>query len=502
MWNLWRKAEMKREAQLCALLIAVLFLLIFAPPSSSLAQAGITAAQDRAEIQFPDSLTFSVELQSRAEIQQITLEYRVQQVTCGEVIAKAFPQFTPGKAVTATWTWEMKQSGSLPPGAKIYWLWQVTDAAGNTLTTQEQSITWLDNTHAWQTLSGKNVNLHWYDGTDTFGQELLDAAVAALANLEQNTGLKPKKTIDLYIYANTDDLRAAILYEPGWAGGQAFSQNDIVIIGISAGQIDWGKGAIAHELTHVLVGHLTFSCLGFVPGWLVEGLAMYGEGGLDDFSKAAFEQAVADNTLISVEALSGGFSENPDKANISYSESYSLVNFLIEEYGKDQMLALLKALKEGAAVDEALEAVYGYDINGLEDDWRDNIGAQPRLASVKNAPATPTATLVPTIEPVSGAAAGPTPAPTRARTPLETEPPTPTSSLQPTAQATVTRAAPTRISKPSPTETPAPKKSSPSWFSGVVRVFTSGGAACLILAGVGLAFFFAVLRPSRRKRKL
>jgi hypothetical protein len=492
---------MRREAQLCARFLAVLFLLIYAPPSSSLAQTGITAAQDQAEIQFPDSLTFSVELQSQAEIQQVTLEYRVQQVTCGEVIAKAFPQFTPGKAVTATWTWEMKQSGSLPPGAKIYWLWQVTDTAGNTITTQEQSITWLDNTHAWQTLSGKNVNLHWYNGTDTFGQELLDAAVAALTNLEQSTSLKAEKPIDLYIYASTDDLRAAILYEPGWAGGQAFSQHNIVIIGISAGQIDWGKGAIAHELTHVLVGHLTFSCLGFVPGWLVEGLGMYGEGGLDDFSKAALEQAVADDTLISVEALSGGFSENPDIANISYSESYSLVNFLIEEYGKDQMLALLEALKEGATADEALEAVYGFAINGLEDAWRANIGAHPRQAPIEAAPATPTATLVPTIEPLSGAAAGPTAAPTRVRTPLEAEPPTATSSPLPTARATVTRAVPTRVSKPSQPETPAPKKSSPSWFSGVVRIFTSGGAACLILAGVALAFFFAVFRPPRRRRK-
>ena len=146
------------------------------------------------------------------------------------------------------------------------------------------------------------------------------------------------------------------MYEPGWTGGQAFAENDIVIIGIAPGQIDWGKGAIAHELTHVLVGHLTFSCLGYIPGWLVEGLAMYGEGGLDDFSKAAFEQAIADDTLISVEALSGGFSENPDKANISYSESYSLVNFLIEKYGKDHMMALLKALQEGATVDGALES--------------------------------------------------------------------------------------------------------------------------------------------------
>ena len=89
------RMEAKRLA--AAGLLVFLFLLFFAPPSSSLAQTGITAAQDQAEIQFPDSITFSVELQSEAEIQQVILEYRVQQVTCGEVIAKAFPQFTPGQ---------------------------------------------------------------------------------------------------------------------------------------------------------------------------------------------------------------------------------------------------------------------------------------------------------------------------------------------------------------------------------------------------------------------
>jgi hypothetical protein len=29
--------------------------------------------------------------------------------------------------------------------------------------------------------------------------------------------------------------------------GAGLPEHDIVIIGISAGQIDWGKGAIAHE---------------------------------------------------------------------------------------------------------------------------------------------------------------------------------------------------------------------------------------------------------------
>jgi len=245
---------------------------------------------------------------------------------------------------------------------------------------------------------------------------------------------------------------------------------------------------------------------------------MYGEGGLDDFSKAAFEQAVTDDTLISVEALSGGFSENPDQADISYSESYSLVNFLIETYGKDQMLALLKALQEGATVDGALQTVYGFDINGLEDAWREDIGAQERQATLTDGSATPTSTPVPTIVPVSGSVVESTTTPTRGAVTLETATPTKTSSPLPATAppsatsrppptitkanpAKPTPAMPTRVSKPSPTTTQEPEKSSPSWLSGVVRVFTSGCVACLILGGVAIVFFFAVLRPRRRRRK-
>ena len=74
-------------------------------------------------------------------------------------------------------------------------------------------------------------------------------------------------------------MRDAVLYEPGWTGGLAYPDHNIVIIGITPDQMDWGKRTQAHELTHVLVGQLTFSCLGDMPTWLNEGLAMYGEGG-------------------------------------------------------------------------------------------------------------------------------------------------------------------------------------------------------------------------------
>jgi hypothetical protein len=330
----------------------------------------------------------------------------------------------------------MKQSGSLPPGATIWWRWRVTTTDGKELVTDQQTITWLDSSHRWQKLAGKQTTLHWYTGSQTFAAELSDSADKALANLAQTTGLQADGSIDLYIYASSNDLREAILYEPGWVGGAAFAPNNIVIVGIATNQTEWGKQIIAHELTHVLVGRYTFSCLGDEPTWLDEGLAMHGQGGPDPESERNFKTALTDDKLMSVRSLSGGFAEARDKADLSYSQSYSLVSFLIKEYGQDKMLELLRALRDGTPIDEAMKSVYGFDSDGFEDAWRAKIGAKPR-STAGRAAASPTPTLVPTIVPVAGVVT-PSPIPTQTPTPLPataTPVSTPTPTAQPVASA-------------------------------------------------------------------
>ena len=79
-----------------------------------------------------------------------------------------------------------------------------------------------------------------------------------LTLLKNDAGLVPDSPIDLYIFGSTNDMKDAILYEPSWTGGQAFPEQNIVILGISQAELDWGRSSIVHELTHVLVGHLTF----------------------------------------------------------------------------------------------------------------------------------------------------------------------------------------------------------------------------------------------------
>jgi len=355
-------------------------------------------------LDFPESATYRVTVTSDADITSVVLEYGNEQQTCGEVIAKAFPQFTPGKTVEAEWTWEMRQSGSLPPGAQLWWRWRVTDANGNETVTETKTAIWLDDIHDWQTLNNgdsQGVRLHWYEGDQTFATDLAKAAYDGLLFNETQSGLEAETPIDIYIYANTDDLQEAILYEPSWTGGQAFPDQDIVILGVSTSELDWGSKTIVHELTHVLVGHLTFSCLGDVPTWLNEGLAVYSEGGLDEASQQQLEDAIQNDTLLTVRSLSGGFSEVADKAYLSYSQSYSVTKFLIETYGQAKMTSLLIALRDGLTIDEALIQTYGFNIDGLEDAWRGAIGAQPRPVPAQPT-AQPTPTFVPTIVPVSG----------------------------------------------------------------------------------------------------
>lgn len=387
---------------LCVILLAPLGRLSAAP------RADVT--NNKVEFSFPETATFSADLSSAATITSVTLEYGDEQLTCGNVIARAFPKFDAGKTVSVEWTWDMRQSGSLLPGTIIWWHWRLVDETGAEFVSEKKTAVWLDDVHDWQTIASDFLRLHYYDLDAATAQDLLAAGEESLSRNEKQAGLKADAPIDIYVYASYQDLREAILYEPQWTGGQADAAHNIVIVGLSQFDHEYDRRVVIHELTHVLIGRFTFSCLSDMPSWLVEGLAVYSEGPLDDQSQAQLDKAVRNNDLLSVRSLSAGFSEEFDQATLSYAESYSLVKFLIERYGQEKMTSLLITLRNGKAVDDALLEVYGFDVDGLEDEWREAIGAAPRTVSAQPT-AQPTPTHVPTIVPLSGAPLAVTPTP-------------------------------------------------------------------------------------------
>ena len=60
----------------------------------------------------------------------------------------------------------------------------------------------------------------------------------------------------------------------------------------------------------------------------------------------------------------------PD-ASLDYAQSYSMVKYLVNLYGIEDLRSMLQALSEGNTEDEALMVAYGIDAFTLENQWRE-----------------------------------------------------------------------------------------------------------------------------------
>ena len=382
--------------RLLPLILLVPLLALAAAPRPS-----IDVAEAEAILYYPDRIDFTLHAASTEQIVLAEVEYGLEVASCGTDVNRAQPEdFEPASIVDAVWTWDMRQTGSLPPGAQLWWRWHIVDAGGSEHRTPTQTITWLDDIHSWQTLSESNLSLHTYNASPDMARQLLAAAVDGAARLRTELGPLPADDVNVYIYADTQAMADAILFEPQWTGGMAFSEFRTIILGISEQDLEWGLNAVEHELAHVIVGNLVSACYARLPTWLSEGLAMVAEGGLDADSQFLLEQALRDNAFYPLRALSDGFTEDPGRASLAYAQSFSLVTYLLETYGQASMLDLLDAAQAGSRPDAALLEVYGIDSDGLDQAWRAWIGAPPSTGTSARSAAT--ATLMPTYPPVAG----------------------------------------------------------------------------------------------------
>jgi hypothetical protein len=93
------------------------------------------------------------------------------------------------------------------------------------------------------------------------------------------------------------------------------------------------------------------------------------------------EEAILEDELISVRSLCSPFSAETEKARLSYAQSYSLVRYLLDNYGQERMLELLAILKQGSTYDEALTEVYGFNIDGLDAQWRGTLASHTVISA-------------------------------------------------------------------------------------------------------------------------
>ncbi len=387
-----------------------------AEPAATLLPAAAIRSNEAA-VSYPHTVTFRLELAPGQSISSAVLHYDVAQRSCVEVGSEV-PVTPDGN--TLEWTWVMSRSGNPPPGSELWWQWELRDEVGNTVYTPQQSQPLEDDRFQWRTVSNDGIHLHWYEG-DSVGPALLEAAVAGLEQLEEEMGIELQEEVDIYIYANAAAMRQAILYVQDWAGGVAFSSYNTILIGVAPSDVEgWGSDTVRHELAHLVLGQFGWSCLGGRrPTWLEEGLATYAEGPASDSTLADINWAIEQDAFFPLRTLGGSFPAHGGDAGLAYSQSYSVVAFLLDDYGAQRLQELILLLAQGFDDDEALQQVYGFNVDGLEVAWRQAIGAAPRSIPATATPVS--AAGVPTVLPLSAPGNVPTPA-SAAAAPIVSEP--------------------------------------------------------------------------------
>lgn len=472
-------------------LAGMLFLLFGSHlPARAQDAGGIQVKVNTAVLQ-QQKVVFNLQASSTAVINEVTLIYGYSGHGCNAEGTKVYLPITPGTQVHARWVKDFAKDGGLLPGVELWWQFEVQNKTGEKLLTDRQTLLLMDTSRQWKVLEEDSLSLYWYEGSQAFGERLMDFASGSLQKLEKDAGVQVTGHIRVMIYPSAAEMRSALGYVSDWAGGVALGEYDLVLAGINpADNVVWAEEVLTHELTHVVTETGFVNCQAVrLPLWLVEGIAEFTEGPLPWNEELLVRAQLEAETLPRLKTLRHNFPYAEEEARLAYTQSTMVVTFMIETYGAEKLNQLIENIRTGQTIDQALRVIYGLNTDELDQTWRAGMGygAAPEPNFITETPA-PTRTPIPTLNlrpSVWKPGAWPTATATAA--------PPPTSTPLPTASQPATRT-PIPDGKASGTPQPGlpveqPAQDQNQWL------FLAGG----VLAAVGLVVGAGILVMRRMK---
>lgn len=327
---------------------------------------------------YNQSLVFTVPFTSTAVPARVEIRLGFPE-TIGPFIADVTAPTSTGDT-TLDYTLDLTGDGHLVPNTTIQVTWAAFDAAGDEPVVSDPiTYHYLDTSHDWQTVSGDIVTVHWYDGSEAFAREAMAIGDKAIADTSKLLGVTETRRVDFYIYADDASFRDAL--GPGTrenVGGQAHADIRTLFALITPDQINdpWVGIVIPHELTHLVFDTAVHNPYRFPPRWVNEGLAVYLSQGYDSSDRGLVSNAAATGDLYPLTSLWGQFPTDAQKTYLAYAESVSAIDFLVSSQGKDALVNLVKAYKDGLTDDEAFTKAIGMDVEAFQQAWLADLGAK------------------------------------------------------------------------------------------------------------------------------
>lgn len=273
----------------------------------------------------------------------------------------------------------VEETGHAVPNTTLSYRFRAVMPDGSTVLGPEKTATVVDPRFEWRTLPGPRVRLHWYQGDDAFARRALEIGEGAIERASELLGVTETEPLDFFIYASEQALREAL--GPGTrenVGGQANASLRTMFGLIEPSEIgsEWVDVLVEHELTHLVFDTAVRNPYHAPPRWLNEGVAVYLSEGLSPGDSSSVRTAAERGTLIPLDGLGGLFPTSRARFNLAYAESVSAVSYLIETYGEERLVQLIRSYAEGVTDDEAFTAATGADLAAFDAAWLGSLDAQ------------------------------------------------------------------------------------------------------------------------------
>ncbi|MEW6618693.1 MAG: peptidase MA family metallohydrolase [bacterium] len=182
-----------------------------------------------------------------------------------------------------------------------------------------------------------------------------------------DAGFWLKDKVTIYVFDTPEDYFKATGKATWSSGYSEFKTRSIYSHKDAENLID---AVIPHELTHLIFADFMEFSPNF-PKWLAEGLAVYEE---NKFCKTYINnyQEILDQirggkyfTADQLTAIDISQQNKIEIIHLWYTESLSIVTYLIDVHGRGKLYAFCKNLKEGMELNKALENAYSPEIKSL-----------------------------------------------------------------------------------------------------------------------------------------
>ena len=177
------------------------------------------------------------------------------------------------------------------------------------------------------------------------------------------------KRAKIYLLKNSQDYKNKA-QQPTWssAGVNIFKREIVTYVG----KDDFFENILPHEMGHIIFREFVGNRRK-LPLWLDEGISSYLEKRFNKERLNLVKIMLSYGLFIDLEELEKVNIRNIIMPDLFYYESASVIDFLLEVYGKEKFFAFCNALKELPEYEDwrkALFSVYGFDsIKQLNSEW-------------------------------------------------------------------------------------------------------------------------------------